>query len=88
MSNESKCPYSKGSVDREQLMDVVKEFCTSREFETEFEMFAKEHVEIFRDSANYPIHSKEHPMEYFNIYKKYLAKFEAMIEDFIVKVCC
>lgn len=77
---------SEGKMSTEELMDVVKEFCTSREFESEFEMFAKEHAHVFKDVANFSVHSKEHPLEYYDVYKKYLEKFEGIIEEFIKKV--
>lgn len=77
---------SEGKLSTEELMDVVKEFCTSHEFESEFEMFAKEHAHVFKDAANFSVHSKEHPLEYYDIYNKYLEKFETIIEEFIRKV--
>jgi hypothetical protein len=75
-----------GDLDRKDLMDVVQEFCLSDAFEQEFEMFAKEHAGAFRQSMDFTIHSNEHPMEFHEVYREYLAKFEGMIEDFITKV--
>jgi hypothetical protein len=68
------------------LMDMVQEFCTSDEFEAEFEAFAKEHADVFADSLNFTVHSAEHPMIFHEIYREYLSKFEGMIENFIFKV--
>lgn len=77
---------SEGKDDRPDIMDLVQEFCMSNDFESEFEMFAKEHMHTFRDCATLPVRSSEHPLEYHDVYQKYLHKFEGMIEDFIVKV--
>jgi hypothetical protein len=70
-----------------QMLDVVQEFCTSDEFEGEFERFAKEHADAFEQSVDFSTTSHEHPMEFHTVYLEYLRHFEGMIEDFIVKVC-
>ena len=72
--------------DKQDIIDVVQEFCMSDAFEQEFEMFAKEHADVFRKSINFSVHSSEHPLEFHDVYNRYLDKFEGMIEDFIVKV--
>ncbi len=69
-----------------QMIDVVQEFCTSDEFEAEFERFAKEHADVFEQSVDFSVTSHEHPMEFHTVYQEYLRHFEGMIEDFIVKV--
>eukprot|EP01033_Poteriospumella_lacustris_P007562 gene7562-5439_t len=68
-----------------QMLDVVQEFCTSDEFEGEFERFAKEHADAFEQSVDFSTTSHEHPMEFHTVYLEYLRHFEGMIEDFIVK---
>ncbi len=76
-----------GSGDNNQdVIDLVQEFCLSDGFEQEFEMFAKEHSHIFQKSLEFSVHSAEHPLEFHEVYHKYLNKFEGLIEDFIVKV--
>ncbi len=84
MTGESKQGEYKSDIN--DLLDVVQEFCMSDAFEQEFEMFAKEHAGAFRRSLEFSVHSAEHPMEFHNVYRQYLSKFEGMIEDFIVKV--
>jgi hypothetical protein len=71
---------------RHDVMEVVQEFCMSDEFEKEFEMFAKEHSDVFTKSLEFSVHSNEHPIEFHNVYLLYLKKFEGMIEEFIMKV--
>jgi len=73
------------SKNEEHMLDIVQEFCTSDEFEAQFEKFAKEHADAFESSVDFSVHSGEHPMEFYEVYKMYLARFEGMIEDFIVK---
>lgn len=72
--------------DRPDILDVVQKFCTSPQFETEFEEFAKDNADVFRDAGSFSVHSKEHPLEFHQVYRQYLSKFEGMIEDFIEKV--
>ena len=86
MPGESKHSESKSSSQDVDLLNIVQEFCMSDAFEQEFEMFAKEHAEVFRQSLNFTVHAAEHPMEFYNVYNQYLKKFEGMIEGFIVKV--
>lgn len=81
----SKRSEEKGE-DKPDILDVVQTFCTSKAFEEAFESFAKEHIDVFEDSVNYSVHSKEHPLEFHAVYKKYLSKFESMIEDYILEV--
>lgn len=82
--------YSEGKSGRgdedQDLLDLVQEFCMSDGFEQEFEMFAKEHAHVFQRSLQFSVHSGEHPLEFHDVYHKYLTKFEGLIEDFIVKV--
>lgn len=68
------------------MMDIVQEFCTSDEFEAEFERFAKEHAHVFEKSVEFTVESGEHPLEFHAVYQEYLRHFEGMIEDYIVKV--
>ena len=67
-------------------MEHVQDFCTSNAFEAEFESFAKEHSEVFMKFLDYTEKSEEHPLEFHDIYRQYLKKFEGLIEDFIEKV--
>ena len=67
------------------LMSKVEEFCTSNYFEEQFESFAMEHMKIFRSSVDMK-DGEEQPIEFFEVYRKYLDKFEKLIEDFIAKV--
>lgn len=75
-----------GDSKTNDMIDVVQEFCTSDEFEAEFERFAKEHAHVFEKSLDFTVESAEHPMEFHEVYREYLRHFEGMIEDFIVKV--
>lgn len=69
-----------------KLLTKVQEFCTSTSFEQEFENFAKDHSDIFMASLDYSSNDGEHPLEFFDVYKAYLKKFETKIEDFIVEL--
>eukprot|EP01031_Cornospumella_fuschlensis_P025475 gene25475-30757_t len=80
----SKRSEEKGE-DKIDILDIVQTFCTSKTFEEAFESFAREHMDVFEDSVNYSVHSKEHPLEFHAVYKKYLTKFEGMIEDYIIE---
>lgn len=75
-----------GRIDRDRLLEVVQELCTSKQFEAEFEAFAKEHADVFMQSLDFADNSTEHPLEFHEVYRKYLAKFEGIIEDCIIKV--
>jgi hypothetical protein len=75
-----------GRVDTERLLEVVQEFCMSRSFEAEFEAFAKEHTDVFMQSLEFA-ENAEHPLAFHDVYRQYLTKFEAMIEEYIVQVC-
>eukprot|EP01041_Mallomonas_annulata_P016498 gene16498-34401_t len=66
------------------ILDIVQDFCTSTEFEGEFEAFAREHAGEFADSLNYTT-KDEHPHGFHTVYQKYLQYFEKKIETFIKK---
>lgn len=68
------------------VLDLVQEFCTSVEFEEEFEGFAKEYAEIFQDSLECKSSDGEHPLQYYDAYRAYIQKFEKKISDFIEQV--
>lgn len=68
------------------ILDIVQEFCTSVEFEEEFEGFAKEYAEAFQGSLECKSSEGEHPLEYYDAYRAYINKFEAKISDFIESV--
>ena len=74
------------SVDKERLLEVVQEYCISNSFEAEFEAFAKEHADVFMQALDFTEDTSEHPLIFHEVYRKYLRKFEGLIEDFIVKV--
>ena len=73
-------------VDKSRLLEDVQEFCISQSFEAQFEAFAKEHANVFLKALDFTDESTEHPLEFHDVYRKYLTKFEGLIEDFIVKV--
>lgn len=73
-------------INKDGLMEAVQNFCTSNEFEAEFEAFAKEHSEIFLRFLDFTERTDEHPLEFHEVYRKYLSKFEGLIEDFIQQV--
>jgi hypothetical protein len=73
-------------VDKEKLMDVVRDYCSSNEFEAEFEAFAKEHSDVFVKFLDFTDNTGEHPLEFHDVYRQYLSKFEGMIEKCIEKV--
>lgn len=70
-----------------QFLQQVQEFCMSNRFEAEFERFAEEHADIFLNSPAYQQNLDEHPLEFHEVYQKFLRKFERHIEDFIESVC-
>lgn len=73
-------------VDKDRLLEVVQEMCISKEFEAEFEAFAKEHADVFMQSLDFDENTTEHPLIFHDIYKLYLTKFEGIIEQCILKV--
>lgn len=68
------------------VLDLVQEFCTSVEFEEEFEGFAKEFADTFGGALEQKSDEGEHPLEYYEAYRAYINKFEGKISDFIEKV--
>ena len=72
--------------DNSQLMELVQEYCTSKNFEEIFENFAKEHAPLFLSHMKEIEKSDEHPLELHEVYREYLNLFEGLIEDFIKKV--
>lgn len=74
-------------VDKSRLLEDVQEFCISQSFEAQFEAFAREHANVFLKALDFTDGSTEHPLEFHDVYRKYLSTFEGLIEDFIVKVC-
>lgn len=74
------------NMDKERLLEVVQEFCISKSFEQEFESFAKEHADVFLQALDFTEDTSEHPLEFHEVYRKYLTKFEGLIEDFIISV--
>lgn len=74
-------------ADKDRLLDIVQDLCISKDFEAEFEAFAKEHADVFMQALEIDEgKSDEHPLVFHDIYRKYLAKFEGIIEQCILKV--
>jgi hypothetical protein len=76
---------SESKESKEELAPIVRlvaEFCRSSHFEEEFEVFAREHFEVFQDAAEMK-DASEHRLEFYDIYNEYLHKFEAKIENFL-----
>mmetsp|Transcript_1753 Transcript_1753/g.2747 ORF Transcript_1753/g.2747 Transcript_1753/m.2747 type:complete len:131 (+) Transcript_1753:149-541(+) len=67
-----------------ELLVSVQKFCTSDDFEAEFEAFAKEHSDTFASAVDYKCDGAEHPVEFFDVYRDYLSRFEGRIEGFII----
>lgn len=66
------------------LIDRVQGFCMSAQLETQFEDFTQEFSSVFAciDSV---IEGDEHPLQYYDVYKEYLNRFERKIENFIIQ---
>jgi hypothetical protein len=75
-----------GRVDKDRLLEAVQELCVSKEFEAEFESFAKEHADVFMQALDFDENASEHPLVFHDVYRQYLEKFEGIIEKCIVKV--
>lgn len=67
------------------LLSQVQDFCTSHYFEEEFETFARENAHIFIRSLEMK-DGEEQPLEFHEVYRKYISKFEGLIERFIEQV--
>ena len=76
---------SKGD-DKKDVVDLVQEFCLSKNLERDFEDFAIEHSDVFMQAVEFKDDHGEHPLEFYEVYKKYLSKFEGKISDFIIDV--
>ncbi len=74
-------------ISKHELMNRVQEFCTSDEFEKEFEDFAKQYGKVFVRALDFEENSQEHPLEFHEVYREYLRRFEGIIENFIDTVC-
>lgn len=74
---------SKGD-DKKDVVDLVQEFCLSKNLERDFEDFAIEHSDVFMQAVEFKDDHGEHPLEFYEVYKKYLSKFEGKISDFII----
>lgn len=72
--------------DSSKLIELVQDYCTSKNFEGIFENFAKENAPIFLKHMKEIEKSDEHPLELHDVYREYLKMFEGLIEDFIKKV--
>jgi len=78
--------YSDDRIDHDKLLDLVQDYCTSKKFEHIFEVFAKEHATLFLDNMEAAEKTDEHPIEFHEVYKKYLELFEEHIQNFIKEV--
>ena len=65
------------------IVEKVQNFCLGANIEEEFEAFVKEFQDTFTRTE--VIEGEEHPMEFYNVYKEYLSRFESKIEAFIVR---
>eukprot|EP01039_Chlorochromonas_danica_P010025 gene10025-11087_t len=84
-SQDEKDDGQEGKNEDLDILDLVQKYCISNDFESAFESFAEDNFEIFKDALDFKVHGQEHPREYHDVYLKYIAKFEGLIEDFIVK---
>lgn len=75
-----------GSSSDATLMRQVQEFCMSNQVEKCFERFAEDNADVFLGSEAYTKNMEEHPLEFHEVYRRYLTQFEGMIEDFIVSI--
>jgi len=78
--SESKSIDSKS--EGETVFEKVQAFILSEGLEQAFEDFSEEHAQTFMPALDMEPND-EHPMEWHNIYKEYLARFEGKIERFI-----
>lgn len=86
MSDSKENDETKNGTDESfKVVGLVREFCMSSQFESEFEKFAEAHYEDFKDVTDLPPNA-EHKLEYYDIYSSYLSKFEGKIERFLEKV--
>lgn len=76
-SDESKSPSP---------LDLIRELCLSTEFEREFEDFAEEHYSVFASAEEMKEEGDEHPLEFYDVYNKYIKTFEGRIEKFLKQV--
>mmetsp|Transcript_5258 Transcript_5258/g.5396 ORF Transcript_5258/g.5396 Transcript_5258/m.5396 type:complete len:156 (-) Transcript_5258:227-694(-) len=75
---------SKGQSSGRPILEIVQSFCTSNDFEGDFESFADENAEDFENVLDFTCED-EHPHVFHNAYRKYLEYFEKKIEKFIKK---
>lgn len=83
--SKSESEFKSGAKSSLSVLDSVEAFCTSTDLETEFETFAEENAEVFLASTEIPT-GAEHPIQFHDVYMKYLSQFERRIEAFIEKV--
>ena len=82
MYDESKEESKGESCSNTPIIELVQEYCMATQFENEFEKFADENFDIFSDATEMK-DSSEHRLEFYDVYQKYLQKFERKIEDFL-----
>ena len=67
-----------------RVLELVEEFCMSNSMEREFDQFAADNAEVFVKCLTIDRGGvEEHPLEFHDVYTKYLRLFEAKIEAFI-----
>lgn len=66
------------------LINKVRLFCEDESFEREFEQFARDNYDVFEPLAQMG-KNDEQPVEFYDVYNQYLAKFETRIEEFVIK---
>lgn len=65
-----------------ELLENVKEFCMSQDFEKQFDDFASEHANVFLPAVTMEA-GTEHQLEFMECFQKYLDYFEDKIKRFI-----
>jgi len=66
------------------VFERVQDFIMGDNLEKQFEDFADEHADTFMKALDFQPND-EHPLEFHNIYREYLSRFEGKIERFIEK---
>jgi hypothetical protein len=67
------------------LIEKVRDFCESNTFEGEFEEFARQHQDLFMKLLTME-RGDEHPVEFYDVYNRYLSIFEGRIERFVTQL--
>lgn len=86
--SDSKSSYtssiSSKEIDRD-ILHKVQEYCSDKDFENDFNNFALEHYEDFKECLHLTP-DDEHPIHFYDIFKKFVQFFESKIEKFLEDV--